>query len=374
MGEVMTVVSPNSNGKDPNDAKDDKEFVDRLEKEVSKVSSTLIRKKKSIKEWAIGLTMTPEEANEISNPEWIYENLIIQGHLIAIPAEPNGGKTTILFQLAGDMVKKGYDVIYINADISGSDAKLMVKQANDTGVQLLLPDFKGASMLKIVDQLIEFNDDETDFSGYIFIFDTLKKMTDVIQKQKAKKLYALLRSMTAKGATIILLAHTNKYKDNDGNPVFEGTGDLRSDVDELIYLIPDKKPDGSMVVSTKPDKVRGAFEPISFEISATREVRQLGQFVDTAQLSKDKAQLEKDASVIELISEALIDGKPTQSEILKHCNPYGVGRRACEIVLKRYRCGSNQLWKRERAFQKNAWNYELIHKQPSPLVDVQSTN
>jgi KaiC/GvpD/RAD55 family RecA-like ATPase len=316
--------------------------------------------------WAKTLMMTDEEADQISNPEWAYKNLIIKGHLIAIPAEPNGGKTTIFLYISAELVKHGYEVLYINADVSGTDAKLMHEQAKETGVSLLVPDFKSSSMQTIVNDLKKFNSDEVDFNKVVFIFDTLKKMTDVIQKKQAKELYALLRSMTAKGATIILLAHTNKYKNTDGTPIFEGTGDLRSDVDELIYLIPEKHADGSMTVSTSPDKVRGAFEPISFEISANRMVKQLGEYVDTAQLNKAKEYLEKDASVIEVITEALLDGKPTQSDILKHCKVYGIGRRSCESVLRRYCQEPNMLWHRERAFQKNAWNYELVNKQPSP--------
>jgi len=95
-------------------------------------------------------------------------------------------------------------------------------------------------------------------------------------------------------------------------------------------------------------------------------VRQLGGYVDTAQLNKDKEQFEKDASVIEVITEALLAGKPTQTDILKHCKEYSIGRRSCESVLKRYSKGSNILWHRERAFQKNAWNYELVNKELSP--------
>ena len=53
------------------------------------------------------------------------------------------------------------------------------------------------------------------FSGQVFIFDTLKKMTDVINKRAAKDLLATLRGLSTKGMTIILLAHTNKYKGAD---------------------------------------------------------------------------------------------------------------------------------------------------------------
>ena len=126
-----------------------------------------------------------------------------------------------------------------------------------------------------------------DYSGIIFIFDTLKKMTDVINKKRSKELYLLLRSLSAKGMTIILLAHTNKYNDTEGKPIYEGTGDLRSDVDEMIYFIPEKHPDGSMTVSTDPDKKRGNFQPITFEIDPDRNVTQT-DYVDVA--SKIKAE------------------------------------------------------------------------------------
>jgi len=79
-----------------------------------------------------------------------------------------------------------------------------------------------------------------------------------------------------------------------------------------------------------------------------------------------KEYLEKYASVIDVVTEALLTGKPNQSDILKHCKDYGIGRRSCESVLKRYSQGLNMLWHRERAFQKNAWSFERVNKQPSP--------
>lgn len=42
--------------------------------------------------WMQDLTLSEEEADAIANPDWIIENIVIQGHLIAIPAQPNGGK------------------------------------------------------------------------------------------------------------------------------------------------------------------------------------------------------------------------------------------------------------------------------------------
>ena len=54
---------------------------------------------------------------------------------------------------------------------------------------------------------------ETSLSGYVFIFDTLKKFVDVINKKNAKDFLKLMRKLSTKGATVCLLGHTNKYTD-----------------------------------------------------------------------------------------------------------------------------------------------------------------
>lgn len=337
-------------GNDPNDLRDEAGYLERL--------AMAPRRKAANLSWADRFKVTEEEVNEMADPEFVYPNLIIGGHVVLIVAEPNGGKTTILMHVAGE-IAEDYQVIYVNADVSGGDAKLMHQAARAGGFELLLPDMKaGLSMSDVVQHLEETNQEDAELGGVVFIFDTLKKMTDVIHKSKAKSLLKTLRGLSAKGATIVCLAHTNKYADAEGNPIYEGTGDLRADVDELIYLIPTKNPDGSMTVSTKPDKVRGAFEPITFEIAPDRRVSLSSKHIDVAAIRKSKAEREKDHSVIEAITEAIKSGKPKQTEIVQHCKEhYDIGWRTTDKVLRRYK---GELWNREKGFAHNAWNYDLI--------------
>jgi hypothetical protein len=206
------------------------------------------------------------------------------------------------------------------------------------GVTLLLPDMKlGKSMDNVVEELQTLNSRTANLDKVVFIFDTLKKMTDVISKHKSKDLYKLFRSLSGKGATIILLAHTNKYDDEDGNPVFEGTGDLRADVDELIYLIPVKNPDGSLTVSTKPDKVRGEFKPITFDISKDRKVTQRDKYIDTQSSQKLSNKIEKDLDLIEFINNAIDAGHTSQKLIIETVkNISSFGTRVIRRVLSDY--------------------------------------
>ena len=212
----------------------------------------------------------------------------------------------------------------------------------------------------VVNRIISMNQLDSDYSRLVFIFDTLKKMTDVISKGKSKELYKTLRGLTAKGMTIVLLAHTNKYKDSEGNYIFEGTGDLRTDVDDMIYMIPKKNEDRSLTVSTQPDKVRGDFVPITFTISPEREVKRIDVYIDTAAQVKAEKQREQDETIVEAITEAMQAGEYKQAEITGYCKEkYHIGWRTVERVLNEYRFPPIQLWTRQRAFQNNAWVYTL---------------
>lgn len=308
--------------------------------------------------WTQNFTLTDEEVAMIADPKWVYPNLIIQGHVAVYPAPPNGGKTTIFAWIAGQ-ISKDYQVFYVNADISGGDSKEMQAQANQDGFKLLLPDMKaGLSMTNVVDNLEVMNALDQNYSSHVFIFDTLKKMTNVIQKDRAKTLYKTLRGLSAKGMTIILLAHTNKYNDADGVPIYEGTGDLRSDVDEMIYLIPKKNDDGSMTVSTKPDKVRGTFQPLTFNVSPDRQVSLADEFVDVIDSVRREQQAKEDEPIIQAINEAIDGQKVKQTEIVSYCKDIGIaGGRKVTKVLERYSLPPIKLWNKQRAFENNAIQY-----------------
>ena len=325
-------------------------------------------------DWASEYELSIAEADAIAAPEWIIKNLIISGHIILIPAEPNGGKTTIMFHLSEQMVKEGYDVYYVNADISGGDAKPMVDLAKNKGFTLMLPDLKvDKSMDTVLLKLIDMSNDGNRYDNVVFIFDTLKKMLNVISKSSAKAFFELFRKLSAKGMTIILLAHTNKYKDDEGNPVYEGTGDMRADVDELIYLIPQRHDDKSMTVTTKPDKQRGSFEAISFNIDPNRNVTLLNEPVNTIQANQIASDLKKDQGAIDAINQAILNGSTIQKDIISYCLENTViGERAIRKTLIKYTVDSdlpatsdqnmkviNQIWSKAKG-GKNSSIFSII--------------
>lgn len=358
MTTVKRVVLPrDEKGNDPNDHRDDPGYTKKMN-----------GKRQPDMGWVGSFKLTKQEAEELTHPEWIYQNVIIEAHLIGIVAPPGAGKTTIALYLAGELASE-YRVHYVNADVGQGDVKAMQEFADAKGFSLLLPDMKaGLSMKDVVSQLERMNEVNADYSGILFFFDTLKKMTDVINKTRAKELYKTLRGLTAKGMTNVLLGHTNKYNDIEGNAIYEGTADLRSDVDELIYFVPKKLEDGGLIVSTQPDKVRGVFRPITFKISTERTVTRLDDFIDVAAIQKTERQREKDQSIIEAVTEAIQSGTDKQVEIIDWCREHhGIGWRSVERILSRYRHPPGRLWRRRKAFQNNAWLYSLEDQSIPPV-------
>jgi len=354
---IKTITLPKTEkGNDPADHVDDIKYENKI---IELLASD---KQANSLSWLDDFMISDEEADMISDPKFIVDDLIVGGHLIAVVAKPNGGKTTIFLHLSGEMVSNGYEVVYINSDISASDSKSFRAKANRLGVKALFPDMKqGKSMEDVVTNLKKLNASNHSLHNHVFVFDTFKKMANVINKASNKQVLQLLRGLTAKGATIILLAHTNKYEDAEGKPIFEGTGDLRSDVDEMIYLIPEKHSDSSMTVSVEPDKTRASIKKMTFKITPQREVYKLDEYVDVIQANLDSKRLDDDQDAISAIKEAITAKKIKQKEIITYCKDQYISARKVREVLKRYRDNKlMHLWNEQRGLDRNTIYYSLV--------------
>ena len=315
-------------------------------------------------DWIGAFTVDKQEVATYEEPDWCYPNLIIEQHIVAWVADPGAGKTTVATHVCGELTAQGYKVLYVLADIGRSDIKHYHAQAEKHGWELLLPDVKvGLSMADVVDNLARMNAVAADYTGVVFIFDTLKKCVDVINKRSVKEFLHLLRQLTAKGMTIVLLGHTNKYKGEDGEPIFEGTHDVKTDVDDLLYLIPREEPNGFKLVQTKPsDKVRGSFKPITFRIHPDRSVTRHEVPGDLIELNREDRQFAEDRDVIDAVKDALEAGKIKQLEIIEACKP--IGEKKIRRILKRYSSGHHKQWTEERAFEKNTLQYFPLREKP----------
>jgi len=125
---------------------------------------------------------------EIADPDWITPNLFIRSHMVVIAAEPNGGKTTIVFDCCKAIVRDGFDVYYVNADTAGPEAKQMYAEAKEAGINLWLPDFApGQSMESFILMSKRLANALGRLDKVVIVVDTLKKMLDMTSKSAARE-------------------------------------------------------------------------------------------------------------------------------------------------------------------------------------------
>lgn len=90
---------------------------------------------------------------------------------------------------------------------------------------LIAPDSLAGVGIKDAHNVLEhLANSPVSLSNVVIILDTLKKFVPVLDKGEGKAFFNLLRKITAKGATICLLSHTNKYLTKDGDLIYEGRG------------------------------------------------------------------------------------------------------------------------------------------------------
>ena len=323
-------------------------------------------------QWMRNLQLTQDEIEDLCDPEFIIPKLIIATHITAFCGKPGAGKTTLMMWLSAHMAAKGYTVWYFNYDIGSGDAKREDRLAREGGFHLMAPDLKPAGQNMTAAEVMGnlsamLSNPDVDLSEQVFVFDTMKKFVDTLQKRDMKEKMVIWRRLTARNATVILLCHANKYDGEDGFPVFEGVGDLRSDADNLLYMIPRENEDGTQTVSIQKGdtgKKRGPIEDLSYRFDCDRNVTEVG-FVDTREANVMDVKAAADETYIEYVIAALKAGVCTKVGIVEHVSKSSasgqvVGRRTTERVLRTYgQPGPHQKWHSQKGFQNNSWNYSL---------------
>lgn len=258
----------------------------------------------------------------------LYPGLIVKGEVTMVTAVPNGGKTTLFEMLIAPTMRQHPDVsalYYVNLDASGRQLEQAHRQAEKHNYHLIAPDMhEGESAASALELLEELADTDGSLDGQVFIIDTFKKLGDVLLKSSNKHILGTFRRLSMKGATVVLLGHANKYPDADGWPIYEGTGDIRSDVDALVCLIP-YEDEGELLISVygKPEwpygKDRGAkLGGMTFRVDLfTRETEPVRKFADTRALIRDRAWFQQNRDDIDALRQLLEEagGELTMAEL-----------------------------------------------------------
>ena len=166
--------------------------------------------------------------------KFVLNKIAILGQWTTIYGAPNSGKTLLTKWLLREALLSdeidGESLYYINADDNYRGLVDKIELAEVWGMHVIAPHHNGFDIAQIAALMSEMGHGGT-ARGAVFILDTLKKFTDLMDKRAASEFGQVARGFVSAGGTLIALAHTNKHPDAEGKRVYPGTSDIVDDSD-----------------------------------------------------------------------------------------------------------------------------------------------
>lgn len=201
--------------------------------------------------------------------KFVLEDIAILGQWTTLYAAPNTGKTLLTLWLLGQAIESGLDgeqVYYVNADDHYRGLVEKVEIAEEYCMHMLAPhhnDFEAGHVPRMMEEMAK----DGTANGVVFILDTLKKFTDLMDKRASTEFGKAARGFVSAGGTLITLAHTNKHKNADGKSVYSGTSDIIDDSDCAYVLdkVSTSEQDGGTLYTVEFTniKARGDVAPVA---------------------------------------------------------------------------------------------------------------
>jgi hypothetical protein len=304
--------------------------------------------------------VTSDAVAHMETRSFIWRSVLSQGYIHVWCAPANGGKSTVARFAASELAEDGLDVFYLNEDAGYGELKELQEHAAQSGYHLLNSSLTDSNTDEILAAMENLRSSNCDLSNCVFFIDTLKKFLDILDKRKSSSFMKLLRTLSVNGATIVLLHHTTKRPDLNGNRLFDGVGDLRNDADELHYLAMDELQGQTVrTITITPDKRRSPAALTTFKyFPDSRHIEATDTPVDVLNEIQLRKQRERDAAVIDEINRRLLAGPCAITDLAKQVSEIlGVNEKRVREVVARWSStgpGSSQsAWCEERVQPNN---------------------
>lgn len=279
---------------------------------------------------------------------FILGEIALSGQFTVIYASPNTGKTLITLHLIIQGIKCGNinssKLYYLNMDDTSKGLLQKLHLAEEYGFHVLSEghlDFNVNQFLGIVNKLIE--DDQC--NGVVIVLDTLKKFTNLMNKESSSAFSKVIRRFIVKGGTLIALAHTNKKPGADGKPVYGGTTDIIDDADCAYTIAPLVAEANEKVVEFTNIKRRGnvamnaAYSYTLENNAGYNEILLSVRSVDPEQIEikKHAEALKSDAEIIAAIRACIQDGTNTKMKLAEAvADLTGISKRSALKIIERH--------------------------------------
>ena len=221
-------------------------------KEINKAISPIVKDKidsdivlhlsplSALKSKALNLN----EVKKIKDIEMLLNGLIPKNHITMIYAPSNQGKTTATMGIVNRILrdKSQMECLYFDMDNGANTMKPhLIKILEDISNFHYLS-YENVTKDKLFESLETMILSKEDLSKQILVFDSLQHfvsndLSSPRSETEVKALFETFKALRSLGATILLISHTTKEKDNNGKETtFRGLNIIKDNLDNMFLL------------------------------------------------------------------------------------------------------------------------------------------
>ena len=287
---------------------------------------------------------------EQTESTFILDQLARLGEYTVISGPPNVSKTLTTLAFVTESIQAGRikaeDVYYLDLDDSHKALLEKLTIFEELGINILADGYQNFNASRFSQYLDEISKNNK-AHGKIIILDTLKKFVDVMNKRQASEWGKTIRRFTAKGGSIIALAHVNKHSDKNGKHIMAGVSDIGDDCD-TAYTMRKVHTDIDKNISTvefENIKRRGDVAGnIAFTFSIDPKISYEERLASVERIDQDYLEkiktseaLNTDSDLINITINCIKDGTNTKMRLRDEINKRsGISKRSAVKLLEKY--------------------------------------
>ncbi len=239
-------------------------------------------------------------------------------------------------------------VYYINADDNARGIAQKQKLLAPFGIYQLAPGHNGFEVKKMF-TLLRNVTESGEASQVLLIFDTVKKLADLLDSKSVNAMNRHIESFVSAGGTFVGLGHVNKNKNEDGELVYKGTSDILDDFQAVWLGTPTTDDESDYVnVDFKALKRRGD-QPESAQFRYLKSLDDYSAMFDSVErvpvTERDRISAQANATreaelhcvAIDAITSAIADGTNTKTLLIQTAaEQTGESKSYIEAVLAQF--------------------------------------
>lgn len=348
--------------------KDLKHFKDSFEYSISLMKDEIIEIDWKSKIFEISKPITKEDIENVENQEFLYPELIIKNNITVIVSPPNTGKSALVFGIAKQLLKeeKINDLLFLDPDSPISYVKKSISNMVDEfGEKVSYFNGVKTDKFQMMDMLLSLALMKQKVNEHtLIILDGLQFLIngEISKDSNVKPFMETLQKVRDKfGATIILLHHTKRAKNENGDAEYLGTQIIETVTDNMIVANAKNNNLFLHILKSRADKKNNVYAiDIDFANKEIKNVRLKGK--------KDEIEAEQSEIPDEINVSDILDFMQDKKVGLKELKAK-FGKNVSDILKEHL----GKYWnKKQNENDKFSPIYWVINKQPT-ITEFETT-